>query len=109
MDAAKIERYRVEESVAAVTRDSGHQRRWVGTTRDVSMGGLFFYADFSPPLGSDIQLMFMLPAQATHHHSVPVLARGRVVRVEPDHAGTEVGIAVKVDEYMPLTSDEVVL
>jgi hypothetical protein len=78
---------------------NGHQRRAVGTMRDISATGVFFYADFRPDKGSRLELILMLPPELTHAEALPIMCVGTVVRVEPDFAVGKFGIAVEIETY----------
>jgi hypothetical protein len=65
--------------------------------------GLFFYSEFAPDNGSQIEVMLTLPAEVTGSDAKTVLCRGRVVRVETveEQASkqTKYGVAVEMDSY----------
>ncbi len=98
----RARRFPVETSVAVVRTKQGHVHRCAGTTRDISQSGVFFYADFRPEEGSNLQLMLTLPPEITKAESTPVMCRCRVVRVEPASSGPRVGIAVAIDAIQPI-------
>jgi PilZ domain len=60
-----------------------------GILRDVSTGGIFFYSNFRPSLGMNIDFSFHLKDQR-------ITGRGEVVRVEQNAPGAAIGIAVKI-------------
>lgn len=99
---SRAPRIRAEHSVAAVMRATGHLRRYAGTTRDISVTGVFFYADFSPPENSDLQLLLTLPSEVTYTDDIPAVCRCRVVRVERDVGGRKNGVAVEIESYEPI-------
>jgi PilZ domain len=74
-----------------------------GVTRDVSPAGAFFYCELTPKVGSEIELMFNLPAELVKD-SAQVLCRGRVVRVEPTGGSSKVGVAVEFETIERLPS-----
>lgn len=92
-------RIRAEQSVAAIMRGTGHLRRIAGRTRDISISGVFFYADFSPPENGDLQLLLTLPSEITYAADMPAMCRCRVVRVERDEAAGKNGVAVEIESY----------
>lgn len=96
-------RIRLEESVAAVTRATGHLRRYAGTTRDISPTGVFFYADFSPAENSELQLLLTLPSEITYADDIAAVCKCRVVRVEQDVASGKTGVAVEIESCQPFS------
>lgn len=67
---------------------------WAGIARlalirDVSRSGLFFYSNFEPTVGDNIEVI-------TGRGSRCSLIKGAVVRVEPHAAGAAVGIAIRI-------------
>lgn len=95
-------RFPVEQPVEAIWLDNGRVRRIVGRTRDVSAGGVFFYATLQPSEATGIQLMLTLPPRVTLTQRLPVSCKGRVVRVEPQGPTDRVGVAVEVESYEAL-------
>lgn len=102
MAPQRAPRFRLEESIAAICRINGCQRRIVGVTRDISTTGLFFYANVRPGEGSRLELILTLPVEITHAETVPVFCVGRVVRVEPNDVAGTVGVAVEIERYQTL-------
>ena len=100
MHDRKAPRFKTEEPVSARWTNGGVYEV-TGTTRDVSSAGLFFYAEFAPADGSQIEVMFTVPAEVTGSEAKTVLCRGHVVRVEtlkePAASRTRYGVAVEMD------------
>lgn len=67
-------------------------------TRDLSYRGLYFLADASFKIGSEIDFVITLPEQVTQSSDVNIRCQGQIVRVEPTENG-RVGIAAKIDRY----------
>jgi hypothetical protein len=78
-------------------RDS-QGREFDARTRDLSYRGLYFLADASFEVGSDIDFVITLPEQVTQSTDVNIRCQGRIVRVEPTDNG-RVGIAAKIARY----------
>jgi hypothetical protein len=102
MPTRKAQRFIIEEPVSARWTNGGlHEVS--GQTRDVSTAGLFFYAEFAPDNGSQIEVMVTLPAKVTGSEARTVLCRGRVVRVEAVDeeaaAKAKYGVAVEMFSY----------
>ncbi len=57
-------------------------------SRDVSMGGLFFFSNLTAEIGDDLTLNFITP------HGGCLLFQGRVVRIEHRSPGAARGIAL---------------
>jgi hypothetical protein len=67
-----------------------------GITRDLSMSGIFLYADSEILVGSELEMVLMLPAQLTDGEKRWVLCQASVVRVEPDGADGQFGVAASI-------------
>jgi hypothetical protein len=63
--------------------------------RDVTSEGVFFFAQFIPPLGAEVSLSFHSTPSAS---SPLVYCTGKVVRIEQFSSGAA-GIALKLNEY----------
>jgi c-di-GMP-binding flagellar brake protein YcgR len=68
-------------------------------TRDISTGGVFLYADEAFALGSEIQIVLMLPRELGMPHDQMVCCHARVVRTEGTSSGGRRGIAAVVERY----------
>lgn len=68
-------------------------------TEDVSARGVFFYMDSSVQQGSMIEFTLTLPAEVTLTEGIRVRCQGRVVRVDHDTDGGQVGIAAAIEQY----------
>lgn len=77
-----------------------------GYTLDLSGRGVFFYAETALPEGAVVELTFTMPSEITLAESMPVRCCGRVLRASASQAGPRRGIAVQLDSYQYLTSDE---
>ena len=93
---------RPKEPVSARWTNGG-RHEVSGRTRDVSSAGPFFYAEFAPENGSQIEVMVTLRAEVTGSEAKSVLCRGRVVRVEAVEQEAALkpkyGVAVQVESY----------
>ena len=74
-------------------------------TRDVSYRGLYFLADASFKIGSEIEFVITLPERITQSGDVSIRCHGQIVRVEPRENG-RMGIAAKISryEFVPATA-----
>jgi PilZ domain len=77
-----------------------------GFTLDLSGRGIFFYAETALPEGAVVELTFTMPSEITLAENMPVRCRGRVLRASASQAGQRNGIAVQLDSYEYLPSDE---
>jgi len=77
-----------------------------GFTLDLSGRGIFFYAETALPEGAVVELTFTMPSEITLAENMPVRCRGRVLRASASQAGQRNGMAVQLDSYEYLPSDE---
>jgi hypothetical protein len=82
-----------------------------GFTQDLTGRGVFFYADTTLPEGAVVELSFTMPSEITLGENMPVRCRGRVLRASSSqdvhsHVGQRNGIAVQLDSYEYLPSNE---
>ena len=87
-----------------------------GFIQNLSGRGIFFYAETALPEGAVVELTFTMPSEITLAESMPVRGRGRVLRASASPAerfqaghspaGQRNGIAVRLDSYQYLPSDE---
>lgn len=68
-------------------------------TEDVSAHGVFFYMDSEVEEGSTIEFTLTLPAEVTLTEGIRVKCTGRVVRVDNEGDGSQVGIAAAIEQY----------
>src|SRR5579872_750945 len=71
----------------------------VAETEDVSARGVFFYLDGNVQEGSTIEFTLTLPAEVTLTEGIRVKCVGRVVRVDNEQDGSQVGIAAAIEQY----------
>jgi len=82
-----------------------------GFTQDLSGRGIFFYAEAALPEGAVVELTFTMPSEITLTENMPVRCGGRVLRASSSHdghshLGERNGIAVHLDSYQYLPSNE---
>ena len=82
------------------------ERTVPGFTQDLSGRGIFFYAETALPEGAVVELTFTMPSEITLGENMPVRCRGRVLRASASQAGQRSGIAVQLDSYEYLPSNE---
>ena len=73
-----------------------------GKTRDVSAGGLFFYADLPVAEQQEIEVMMTLPRELTPAH-VQVACRAKILRIERDGISGRTGMAAAIQQFDFLT------
>jgi PilZ domain len=77
-----------------------------GFTQDLSGRGIFFFAEAALPTGAVLELTFMMPSEITLAENMPVRCRGHVLRTSASANGPRNGIAVQLDSYEYLPSNE---
>jgi len=68
-------------------------------TRDISTGGMFLYADETFPVGSEIQIVLMLPRELGLVTDRMVCCHATVLRLEPPTPEGKQGIAATIDRF----------
>jgi hypothetical protein len=86
------------EAPATVTAG---QHSIAASTKDVSERGLFFFTDARFELGSEIDMIVMLPDETGLPISGMVCCHGHVVRLDSD--GGQYGVAVEIDRFAPVS------
>lgn len=64
-------------------------------TRDISASGVFLYSDSSMAVGSDVELVLILPPELTSGEKCWVCCHARVLRVE-EGPGKSFGVAAQI-------------
>ena len=67
-----------------------------GYTRDLSESGIFLYANSEMKVGSDLEMVLMLPAQLTDGEKRWVCCQASVLRVEPGGGDGRFGVAASI-------------
>lgn len=67
-----------------------------GYTRDLSTSGIFLYADSEILVGSELEMVLMLPPELTSGEKRWVCCQASVVRVEPGTDGGGFGVAASI-------------
>lgn len=67
-----------------------------GHTRDLSASGIFLYVDSEILVGSEMEMVLMLPPPLTGGEKQWVCCQASVVRVEPGAEGTRFGVAASI-------------
>jgi PilZ domain len=73
-----------------------------GYTRDLSANGIFLYADSEILVGSELEMVLMLPAQFTDGEKRWVCCQASVVRVEPGSEDGRFGLAASIRSIVAL-------
>lgn len=68
-------------------------------TRDISSGGMFLYADGSFAVGSEIQIVLMLPRELGLVTDRMVCCHATILRIEEPNAEGKQGIAAMIDRF----------
>lgn len=89
-------RFALQFPITLVLPDSGLKVR--GKTRDISSGGVFFYANLPIAEHQEIELLMTLPYEFAVV-PVRVACRARVLRVEQDEISGEKGMAAVIQRF----------
>lgn len=104
LERRAAQRFEVHQSSSLAVHFEG--RTVPGFIQNLSGRGIFFYAEPTLPEGAVVELTFTMPSEITLGESMPVRCRGRVLRASASPAGQRNGIAVQLDSYQYLPSDE---
>lgn len=74
-------------------------RKHVSLVRDVNRRGIYFYSNFAPALGTEIEFVMKFPKWT---NLGPVACKGEVLRVEQPVDGAATGVAVKLSRFWVL-------
>ncbi len=75
------------------------EERIAASTKDISERGLFFFTDAHIEVGSNIDILLMVPEEAGLPINGMVCCHGRVVRVAP--SGGRYGMGMEIDGVEP--------
>jgi len=98
MSEAKSERrsrQRIPMRLGVSIRSSQSQPA-TGYTRDLSTSGIFLYADSEILVGSELEMVLMLPPELTSGEKRWVCCQASVIRVEPGAEGGGFGVAASI-------------
>ncbi len=104
LERRSAQRFEVHQSLSLAIHFEG--RTVSGFIQNLSSRGIFFYAETTLPEGAVVELTFTMPSEITLGENMPVRCRGRVLRASASAAGQRNGIAVQLDSYQYLPSDE---
>jgi hypothetical protein len=93
-------------------RQPGTSLEGVGFTQDLSSRGVFFFTNSPLTEGLEIELTLRMPSEITLGESMPVRARGHVLRIvrpvslDSSQGEPKIGVAVRLEgyEYLPESS-----
>jgi hypothetical protein len=81
---------------------SSQSQAATGYTRDLSTRGIFLYADSEILVGSELEMVLMLPTQLTNGEKSWVCCQASVVRVEPGGEDGRFGVAASIRSIVTL-------
>ena len=83
------------------------QNSALGTTRDISTNGVYFFLDQPLRPGADIDLAIRLTTEITQGQEMFLWVSGRTVRLEdsPDSRAGRVGVAALINCYHALRNE----
>jgi c-di-GMP-binding flagellar brake protein YcgR len=87
---------RVDAQVPATVATLDGAQKQAAVTRDLSMTGIFLYADQAIALGSKIEVVLMLPAELGLGEKQWACCQASVVRLEDDAKG-RMGVGARID------------
>jgi hypothetical protein len=98
MSTPKSERRRGERIPVrlGMSIKSGQSQPSTVYTRDLSTSGIFFYSDSEILVGSELEMVLMLPEQLTNGEKRWVCCQAAVLRVEQVTDGGGFGIAASI-------------
>ena len=73
-----------------------------GFTRDLSLSGIFLYADVDILEGSQLEMVFMLPPELSQGEKRWVCCQASVIRVEPGGKDGRFGVAASIQTMASL-------
>jgi hypothetical protein len=87
-EARKFMRYPIQERVSFWWKDeNGNRRQDEGTSRDVSVKGIFVFALRCPPVGAEVRLRILILAPLDAPRILNMEFNGRVLRVDQTTPG----------------------
>jgi hypothetical protein len=88
-------RQRIVSRIPVRIRNASPSAELTAETRDVSTNGIFLYSESRMAVGSNVELVLILPPELTSGEKCWVCCHARVVRVEPGQ-GTAFGVAAEI-------------
>jgi len=86
---------RVPAQVPATVATLDGEQKQAAVTRDLSMNGIFLYADQSIALGTSIEVVLMLPAELGLGEKQWACCQASVVRLE--NSDGRIGVGARID------------
>lgn len=79
----------------------------LGTTRDISTNGVYFFLDQPLRPGTDIDVAIRLTSEITQGKEMFLWASGRTLRLEnsPDSLAGRIGVAAQINCYHAIRND----
>jgi PilZ domain len=85
-----------------VTIQSPAKASVTAVSRDLSMSGIFLYSDSEILVGSNLEMVLMLPAELTDGEKHWVCCQASVIRVEPSGEDGRFGVAASIRTMVAL-------
>lgn len=79
---------RVRAEIPLEFREVGEFNWRIGTTQNISLSGVLFWADEALKVGTPVEMQYSPPAEASWTTSGQVSCRARIVRAHPTTAST---------------------
>ena len=81
----------------------GSLTKYVAMVRDMTREGIFFYSDFKPAVGDQIEFVLKFPKWT---NTGVVACKGKILRVEQTAQDARTGVAVSLNRFMVLKLHE---
>lgn len=95
-----VQRYELSLPVLVCVSRPKPPQFYTAHLRDISTAGVYFRADQSLPVGTELELTLSLPVEVTRGFKVLVRASGKVVRLdEPAGDKQGFGVAAVIERY----------
>jgi len=101
MDRRSTRRYDVTLPITVDKYSPQTAESLAGSTRDMSIGGIYFTTGHELLPGLEFDFTARFPADLTHGRKILIRAHGKVVRAEKEKAddNKRVGIAAVIEKY----------
>ncbi len=86
---------------------NGKAQEAEGTTRDVSLRGVFIYIDSKVEQNSELEVVLPLPGELNGGPDTWVRCKCRVVRVEEVPESNEYGVAAEIEDFQTVEEAKV--
>jgi hypothetical protein len=96
-DSRRHRRFKVR--VPATLRVSGHTLQGQAHVQDISVGGMFLYADSEFEPGSELQIVLMMPREIGISKGQMICCHAKVLRLDRRVEDGKYGIAATIERF----------